>query len=63
MLGQDKEIIMAVETSCDETAVAILAEGKDLLTNIVSSQIKVHQQYGGVVLKLLRVSIWNRLMA
>ncbi|MGI6145309.1 MAG: tRNA (adenosine(37)-N6)-threonylcarbamoyltransferase complex transferase subunit TsaD [Clostridia bacterium] len=49
MLGQDKEIIMAVETSCDETAVAILAEGKDLLTNIVSSQIKVHQQYGGVV--------------
>lgn len=49
MLGQEKEIIMAVETSCDETAVAILAEGTELLTNIVSSQIKVHQQYGGVV--------------
>lgn len=48
-MGQEKEIIMAVETSCDETAVAILAEGKDLLSNIVSSQIKVHQQYGGVV--------------
>ena len=48
-MGQEKEIIMAVETSCDETAVAILAEGKDLLTNIVSSQIKIHQQYGGVV--------------
>jgi N6-L-threonylcarbamoyladenine synthase len=49
MLGQEKEIIMAVETSCDETAVAILAEGKELLANLVSSQIKVHQQFGGVV--------------
>ena len=48
-MGQEKEIIMAVETSCDETAVAILAEGKELLSNIVSSQIKIHQQYGGVV--------------
>ncbi|HHY06284.1 MAG TPA: tRNA (adenosine(37)-N6)-threonylcarbamoyltransferase complex transferase subunit TsaD [Clostridia bacterium] len=49
MLGQKKEIIMAVETSCDETAVAILAEGEKLLSNLVASQIKVHQQFGGVV--------------
>lgn len=48
-MGQKQEIIMAVETSCDETAVAILADGKELLVNLVSSQIKVHQQYGGVV--------------
>lgn len=41
--------ILAIETSCDETAVAILADGKSILANIVSSQIKVHQQYGGVV--------------
>lgn len=45
----EREIIMAVETSCDETAVAVLAEGNELLTNLVSSQIKVHQQFGGVV--------------
>ncbi|HHX97024.1 MAG TPA: tRNA (adenosine(37)-N6)-threonylcarbamoyltransferase complex transferase subunit TsaD, partial [Clostridia bacterium] len=43
------EIIMAVETSCDETAVAILAGGKDLLANIVASQVNVHRQFGGVV--------------
>lgn len=45
----EREIIMAVETSCDETAVAVLAEGNELLANLVSSQIKVHQQFGGVV--------------
>ena len=46
---QARTTIMAIETSCDETAVAILADGKELLANLVSSQIKTHQQYGGVV--------------
>lgn len=46
---QQKEIIMAIETSCDETAVAILAQGTDLLANMVASQIKIHQKFGGVV--------------
>lgn len=50
-MGQ-KEIILAIETSCDETAVAILADGRDLLANIVSSQISIHQKYGGVVPEL-----------
>ena len=49
MAHKSKEIIMAIETSCDETAVAILADGKELLVNLVSSQIKTHQQFGGVV--------------
>ncbi len=49
MANKSKEIIMAIETSCDETAVAILADGKELLVNLVSSQIKIHQQFGGVV--------------
>jgi N6-L-threonylcarbamoyladenine synthase len=49
MTGKNREIIMAIETSCDETAVAILADGEELLANLVSSQIKTHQQYGGVV--------------
>ncbi len=44
-----QEIILAVETSCDETAAAILADGKKLLANVVASQIKIHQKYGGVV--------------
>lgn len=41
--------ICAIETSCDETAVAIIEDGKTVLSNIVSSQINVHQAYGGVI--------------
>ena len=41
--------IMAIETSCDETAVAIIRDGKEILANIVASQIDVHQKFGGVV--------------
>ncbi|CAM3623658.1 tRNA (adenosine(37)-N6)-threonylcarbamoyltransferase complex transferase subunit TsaD [Marinicrinis lubricantis] len=41
--------ILAIETSCDETAAAVIADGKVILSNVVSSQIKTHQQYGGVV--------------
>jgi len=41
--------ILAIETSCDETAVAIIRNGKEILSNIVSSQIDVHSAYGGVV--------------
>lgn len=45
----DKRIILAIETSCDETSVAILKDGKELLANVVSSQIAFHQKYGGVM--------------
>ena len=41
--------ILAIETSCDETSVAIIEDGKKVLSNIVSSQIKIHEKYGGVV--------------
>ena len=40
--------ILAIESSCDETAVAIIEDGK-LLSNIVSTQIEVHRKYGGVM--------------
>lgn len=42
-------MILAIESSCDETACAIVKNGKDILANIVSSQINVHTQFGGVV--------------
>lgn len=45
-------IILAIESSCDETAVAILKDKKDLLANVVSSQIDTHTLYGGVVPEL-----------
>lgn len=41
--------IMAVESSCDETAVAIVADGRRVLTDCISSQVDLHRIYGGVV--------------
>ena len=43
------EIILAIESSCDETAIAILKNNKELLANVISTQIEVHQKYGGVM--------------
>lgn len=45
----DKSVILAIETSCDETSVAILKNGKELLANVVSTQIETHKQFGGVM--------------
>ncbi|MGX7350211.1 tRNA (adenosine(37)-N6)-threonylcarbamoyltransferase complex transferase subunit TsaD [Dolosicoccus paucivorans] len=42
-------LILAIESSCDETSVAIVRNGRDLLSNIVASQIKSHMRFGGVV--------------
>lgn len=42
-------IIFAIETSCDETACAIVKDGREVIANVVASQIKVHKNYGGVV--------------
>jgi len=41
--------ILAIESSCDETACAVVRNGKEILSNVVASQIDVHTQYGGVV--------------
>jgi N6-L-threonylcarbamoyladenine synthase len=40
--------ILAIETSCDETAAAVIADGTRILSNIIASQTKLHAQYGGV---------------
>ncbi len=44
--------ILAVETSCDETAAAVVQNGRTVLSNVISSQIALHTQYGGVVPEL-----------
>lgn len=41
--------ILGIETSCDETAVAIVKNGRDIVRNIVASQIDIHKKFGGVV--------------
>ncbi len=47
--AEDDIIILALESSCDETACAIVKNGREVLANVVASQIKTHQQFGGVV--------------
>jgi N6-L-threonylcarbamoyladenine synthase len=42
-------LIMALESSCDETAAAIVQDGRQVLSNVIHSQIALHKQYGGVV--------------
>ena len=42
-------LILGIETSCDETAVAIVEDGKRILSNVVASQVEIHSRYGGVV--------------
>ena len=42
-------IIMGIESSCDETSVAIVKNGREILSNVINSQIKIHEQFGGVV--------------
>jgi len=44
--------ILGIESSCDETAAAIVADGREILSNVVASQVDVHRKYGGVVPEL-----------
>jgi N6-L-threonylcarbamoyladenine synthase len=44
--------ILGIESSCDETAAAVVADGREILSNVVASQIDVHRKYGGVVPEL-----------
>lgn len=43
------ELILGIETSCDETAASVVADGNQVLSSVVSSQIDIHARYGGVV--------------
>ena len=46
----DKDIvILAIESSCDETAAAVVRNGREVLSNVIYSQIELHKLYGGVV--------------
>lgn len=47
-----KTIVLGIETSCDETSAAVVRDGKEILSNVVASQVKIHSQYFGVVPEL-----------
>ncbi|HAQ39853.1 MAG TPA: tRNA (adenosine(37)-N6)-threonylcarbamoyltransferase complex transferase subunit TsaD [Clostridiales bacterium] len=46
---KENVLILAIESSCDETAAAVVENGRNVLSNIISSQIEIHKEFGGVV--------------
>src|SRR6266481_2142695 len=49
---QETMRILGIESSCDETAAAVVADGREILSSVVASQIEIHRKYGGVVPEL-----------
>ncbi|WP_131926061.1 tRNA (adenosine(37)-N6)-threonylcarbamoyltransferase complex transferase subunit TsaD [Hazenella coriacea] len=48
-MKRKETLVLGIETSCDETSVAVVQEGTKLLSNVISSQMDVHRKFGGVV--------------
>ena len=48
-MKNEKFLTLGIETSCDETAASVVANGRELLSNVISSQIDIHTEFGGVV--------------
>lgn len=42
-------LILGIESSCDETAAAVVKNGREVLSNVINSQIAIHEKFGGVV--------------
>ena len=42
-------LVLGIESSCDETSVAVVKNGREVLSNVIDTQIKIHEQFGGVV--------------
>ena len=42
-------VVLGIETSCDETAAAVVRDGREIISSVVSSQVELHAEYGGVV--------------
>ena len=49
MMNGNDVWILAIESSCDETAAAVVRNGREVLSNVIASQIALHTQFGGVV--------------
>lgn len=50
--SESYRLVLGIETSCDETAAAVISEGREIISNVVWSQVAVHHPYGGVVPEL-----------
>jgi len=45
-------LVLGIETSCDETAAAVVRDGREIVSSVIASQIETHQRFGGVVPEL-----------
>ena len=53
-----KALTLAIETSCDETSVAVVDSGRRVLSNVIHSQVDLHAEFGGVV-PVRKVRVWT----
>jgi N6-L-threonylcarbamoyladenine synthase len=51
-MNRSEALILGVDTSCDETAAAVVADGRRVLSNVIASQVAIHERFGGVVPEL-----------
>ena len=42
-------LVLGIETSCDETSIAVVKNGREILSNVIATQIEIHARFGGVV--------------
>lgn len=56
------ELILGIETSCDETAAAVVADGQSVLSNVLHSQVQLHERWGGVVPEVASRSHTQRIL-
>ncbi len=54
-------LILGIESSCDETAAAVVKDGREVLSNVINTQIALHKKFGGVVPEVASRRILKRL--
>ena len=57
MLNLKDILVLGIESSCDETSVAVVKNGREVLSNIIDTQIKIHEQFGGVVPRVTKLAL------
>ena len=57
--------VLGIESSCDETAIAVVKNGREILSNVINSQIPIHEKFGGVVPEIAsrcHIEVINQIM-
>ena len=71
MSEKEDVLILAIESSCDETAAAVVKNGREVLSNVINTQIAIHTEYGGVVPEIasrkhienMALDLWARFLS